>query len=203
MKTSLRLLRLLVAAAAILSLAAFVFAMPASATHGQPGKQLQFQLMQTGSGIIELAPGFPFERSTFGGRCSVPSDALSWWNFTGTATHLGWFTAEASHCSQLDLATGVGTFSDGVYMATTANGDAFTYEYDNGLTQLQPDGTGTYTAELTITGGTGRFAGVTGEIIEAGGTVLELDTTVMPWTATVAETLDGWIAYDASQVSGQ
>ncbi len=202
MKMAVRPLRLFVPAAVILSLAAFVLATPAVATHGQPEKQLPFQLVQTGSGIVELAPGFPFERSTVGGRCSVPSDALSSWDYTGTATHLGSFTAEASHCSLLDLAAGVGTFGDGVYTATAANGDTFTYTYDNGLTAFHPDGTITYTGDATITGGTGRFAGATGEILEVSGTVLESDMTVTPWVVTVAETLGGWIACDASQRSG-
>jgi hypothetical protein len=202
MKTALRLLRLFVAAAVILSLAAFVLATPASGTHGQPGKQLPLRGVQEGSGILQPAPGFPLERSTFDGRCSVPSDALSSWDYTGRWTHLGsWTTVELSHCSQLDLVTGVGTFGDGVLTLRAANGDTLSGTYGNGESLFQPDGTVAYTFEMTITGGTGRFAGATGHIA-ASGLAVEFDTTVTPWVATVVETSDGWIAYDASQRGG-
>ena len=66
---------------------------------------------------------------------------------------------------------------------------------------FHPDGTITYTYELTIAGGTGRFAGATGHV-PVSGTVVEFDPTVMPWEVTVVEVFDGWIAYDASQASG-
>jgi hypothetical protein len=204
MKTALRPLRLFVAAAVILSLAAFVLATSASATHGQPGKQLPFQGMWAGPASgQEFAPGFPNERSTFDGRCSVPSDyVISWDGLTGKATHLGSLTVvEASHCSQFDPASGVIPFGDGVFTLMAANGDTVTGTYGNGLSSFQPDGTITYTYELTIAGGTGRFAGATGDAAVSG-TVVEFDMTVMPWKVTVVEVFDGWIAYDASQRSG-
>ena len=39
--------------------------------------------------------------STFGGRCSVPSDYVITATFEGDATHAGHMTGTASHCSQL------------------------------------------------------------------------------------------------------
>lgn len=202
MKTTLRP-QLLVAAAVTLFVAVLVLATPATATHGQSGEQLPFR--GTSAGALsdqEFAPGFPVERSTFDGRCSVPSDFVVSWDYTGRVTGLGSLTIEATHCSQLDLAAGVGTFGDGVWTAVAANGDTVTATYENGVTWFLPDGTATYTAELTITGGTGRFAGATGQVAGSG-TVLELDVTVTPWKATVVETYHGWIDYDASQRSEQ
>lgn len=185
-------------AAVVALTATSVLAGAASATHGQPEKQLPYQGVQAGSATtFELASGFPFERSTFGGRCSVPSDAFSAWDETGTATHVGSFTTEFSHCSQLDLATGAGTFSDGRMTTTAANGDSWTGTYVGVTTAILPDGTATYTSEVTIAGGTGRFTGATGVISGSG--VSHIDMTVTPWAATDAATFDGWIAYDASQ----
>jgi hypothetical protein len=192
MKTALRSLRLFVAAAVILSLAAFVLATPASATHGQPGKQLPFRLMYAGPVTLELAPGYPEERSTFDGRCSIPSDWVSSYILTGAATHLGWASSGGSHCSRLDRETGEILYEDGMFTARAANGDTLVLTYGNGY--YSP--AGWYTDEWMIASGTGRLAGATG----AGTDIGTADQTATGWT--MAGRFDGWIAYDMSQGSG-
>jgi len=190
MKATLRR-RLLGVAAVVLFVAAFVLATPASATHGQPGKQLPAWGAVAGTVTsVDYAPGFPFVRSTFGGRCSVPSDWVTSHTFTGEVSHGGLSTGVGSHCGRLDYATGAIIDADEVIMMTAANGDTLNSR-GNGYTF--PDGT--TTGELTIVGGTGRFAGATGESTSSG----RADLTATPWTYTLS--FSGWIAYDASQAS--
>lgn len=71
---------------------------------------------------------------------------------TGIATHLGRTTMHASHCPP--LAPG-DDYHDARMTLTAANGDTLTLTYD-----ADPAGTGA----ATITGGTGRFDGATGEL---------------------------------------
>jgi hypothetical protein len=79
---------------------------------------------------------------------------------TGTATHLGRFTME------VDYALNPATLSGPESMKlVAANGDAL---FASGRAQGAPSEDGqslTSREELTITGGTGRFAGVTGSFI--------------------------------------
>lgn len=122
------------------------------------------------------------------GSCQVGAFAGSLWSGSGNATHLGLFTS--SGCT----ATTGGTFplfefvSAGV--ATAANGDQVSFTI-TGSTNILNDpcvATGT----LTVVGGTGRFAGATGEIDA---------TSLIPWTAPYTcglaqmSTLVGTIAY--------
>lgn len=181
--------QLLIAAAVALFAATFLLATPASATHGQPGKQLPYRGVMAGPISVVYAPGFPFVRDTFGGRCSVPSDWTISFTLTGEVTHLGSFTSVGGHCSRLDMATGIVVFGDGVFTTTSANGDTLTGTYTNGYGP--PDGT--FTDDVTLTGGTGRFSGATGEAVDSG----VADVTATPPTIVVR--FDGWIAYDASQ----
>lgn len=198
MKTALQPLRLFVTAAVILALAlALALATPASATRGQPGKQLPFRgvVVVAASGLEFPEP--PDELSTFDGRCSVPSTYIISWYLPGKATfpRLGSFTlVEASHCSQWLSADEI-TFGDGEVTLMASDGDTLNATYGNGSGSFQPDGSFPYTYEWTIAGGTGRFAGATGH--------LDVSGMVVDWaTVTVVETFDGWIAYDASQRSG-
>jgi hypothetical protein len=74
---------------------------------------------------------------------------------TGTATHLGQFTAAWPHT--VNFATRVG---EGTYTFTAANGDTLTADFTG-----QAQGTSphiTIVENATVTGGTGRFAGATG-----------------------------------------
>ena len=60
------------------------------ATRGQPDKALPYRGSGTGWVTSQVyAPGFPIERSTFEGRCSIPSDYIVEFAASGQATHLG------------------------------------------------------------------------------------------------------------------
>jgi hypothetical protein len=177
---------------AMVALAAAALAPSAAATGGQPGKQLSFRGYVQGFVTPEFAPGFPFVRSTFGGRCSTPSDWVAHWFGTGTSSHTGVISAFGSDCDRIDLATGQLVYDDGVITEWGANGDYIFATYTNGRGTLG----GRITDDWTITGGTGRFAGATGEGTEEfillappsfDGKPLPF---INPW--------DGWISYDAS-----
>ncbi|MCJ7782152.1 MAG: hypothetical protein MUQ27_15165, partial [Acidimicrobiia bacterium] len=103
---------------------------------------------------------------------------------TGTISHLGRVSWTTEHCFQVFL----GTFGDAVLVITSANGDQLYGTYDGVLTS----GT-TFVEDMIITGGTGRFAGASGVVAEAGW--FDLATGYMEVTG------DGWISYDASRRS--
>lgn len=183
--------QLLVAAAVTLFAATLVLATPASATHGQPAKQLPFKGVIEGTFTsLDYAPGFPFVRSTFDGRCSVLSDIIFTFVATVEGTHVGRYTGGGTDCGRIDLATGVIEY-DGTGSWTAANGDTWNSTY---VGTAFPDGTNT--EEFTVVGGTGRFAGASGHGIAVGTS----DLTATP--PTLVGTWEGWIAYDASQRSG-
>ena len=77
---------------------------------------------------------------------------------TGTASHLGGFATESSHCSGLTFA--------GEQTMVAANGDKLFADYESvGPPVIPPSEVGTVydvPAAFTITGGTGRFADATG-----------------------------------------
>jgi hypothetical protein len=181
------------AAAAATALGAATFATATHATGGQPGKQLSFRGYVQGFVTVEFAPGFPFVRSTFGGRCSTPSDWVAHWSGTGTSNHTGLIKAFGSDCDRVNLATGEVVYDEGVITEYGANGDYIFATYTNGRGTLG----GTFTDDWTITGGTGRFAGATGQGTEEfillappsfDGKPLPF---INPWR--------GWISYDSSQ----
>ena len=74
----------------------------------------------------------------------------------GQATRLGRFTMVSPHTT--DVSTGE-TIGDQIF--TAANGDTLT-AFCEGSPQFQADGSVAGALECTFTGGTGRFAGVTG-----------------------------------------
>jgi hypothetical protein len=99
----------------------------------------------------------------------------------GTATHVGKYTIENSHC--VDPATGV--LTDGSFIKTAANGDQLFGTYVGNSSVIQPPapvGVFAMTGTLTYTGGTGRFAGVTGTASMEG--TLQADFSQQPVTAT-------------------
>jgi len=151
---------ILLLAVAVLAL---MMAAPARATRGQPTKELPFRATLDGITTSQVfAPGFPSVRSTFEGRCSVPSDWLISFEGSGHATHLGRLSWSSSHCTQFDLATGTGTFSDGHLRYVAANGDFLDADYgDGGFSPMSPTMVCFFDV-WTITGGTGRFVGASG-----------------------------------------
>ena len=127
------------------------------------------------------SPSFP-NGDTFGGRCSRPSQWISSSARTGHDTHLGRVTWTAEHCFQ----TATATFSDARVVITSANGDQVYATYHGAM-----NGETTFTAAMTITGGTGRFSGATGSLDAVG------------WFDPVTGYMEthgvGTISYDASE----
>jgi len=78
---------------------------------------------------------------------------------TGVATQLGKFTYDYPHTVNFATDTVVGT-----YTFTAANGDTLTAEVVDGSDEPVEPGIIFVIEELVITGGTGRFAGATGEL---------------------------------------
>lgn len=108
----------------------------------------------------EFAPGFPAERSDFGGRCSVPSDYVARFAVTAEATHLGHLTADYEHCGHIDFQTGKSTDTDGHAVITAANGDQLWAAYRTADVPVGDFGT-----QVVFHGGTGRFQNASGEAI--------------------------------------
>lgn len=97
---------------------------------------------------------------TAGARCAAPLLLVSL-EGGGTATHVGKYTIVNSHC--LNLSTGA--LTNGTFIKTAANGDQIFGTYSGSTTIIQPPapiGIFGVTGTLSFTGGTGRFAGVTG-----------------------------------------
>ncbi|MGE5361504.1 MAG: hypothetical protein ACM3NQ_21005 [Bacteroidales bacterium] len=108
------------------------------------------------------APGVT---STFNGRCTVPSDFVITFKLLGEATHLGRFTGQMEHCSQLvwtPQGPAGATYSDGRLTLSAANDDTITGTYTNRDSGTDASGLIWFRDAWTITGGTGRFAGATG-----------------------------------------
>jgi hypothetical protein len=123
---------------------------------------------------VEYAGVPSVDRSTFGGRCSVPSDWVASGILTGTAAHLGNVTGTFGNCSQVTWMQTEGgpvpvasTYGDGQATLVAANGDVLTATYGDGVGTFGPSG-GTLEDRITFVGGTGRFEGATGEAVEHG-----------------------------------
>jgi hypothetical protein len=167
----------------------------AVAFRGQPENAVPIHGGGTGNIINQVfAPGFPVERSTFDGRCSVPSDYIVGFAAVGQVAHLGKVTGGFEHCSRMnvDMATGAFTFDygDGYLTFVAANGDELRGTYDGGTGELMADGNVVWGDAFTLTGGTGRFASASGSGHDIGTT-----HSVTGWTLWEME---GTITYDAS-----
>ena len=105
-------------------------------------------------------------------------------------SHLG--RAEYFSVKEINFATGSQTITESTL--TAANGDVLRAI---GTGTNAPGGPGrvTFVATLRFIGGTGRFTNATGETRVEGAANL--------FTRTATLTLDGWIAYDASDRSGR
>ena len=87
------------------------------------------------------------------------------------------------------------TFTQGVLTLTAANGDALVLHYTGEVTQWQPgDPDALWEMSWTPAGGTGRFAEASGYGEGFGVT----HTATSPQAGTTELTLDGVLAYDAS-----
>lgn len=140
------------------------------------------------------APGVT---STFDGRCTVPSDYVITAAIIGEGTHLGRFTGQMEHCSQLvwtPQGPAGATYGDGRFTLSAANGDTITGVYTNSESGIDASGLRWFRDDWTITGGTGRFAGVTGHG-EQGGAFN--DFFAMLAGAPIKMWMEGSIAYSA------
>jgi hypothetical protein len=96
----------------------------------------------------------------FAGRCSVPSWFIEFGHFSGEIMHAGLSVGTGSQCVQGTPSTGL-SVTDAIDIFTTANGDKLTLAWaapifvGNGLFVV--DG------PFSVTGGTGRFEGASGE----------------------------------------
>lgn len=169
---------------------------PLAATNGQPDKPLPFRatIVMSATGM-EMAPGFPLERSTFGGRCSVPSDWVIAFVGSGEATHLGSFTYTASHCTQLGAEISI---SDGHAAFVADNGDILRYDYGNSRFSFPGPTTACAATDADFAGGTGRFVGATGHADEFGC----FDVTGGPLVVDLRVVSTGTLVYDASNRGG-
>lgn len=172
-------------------------ATPASATHGQPAKALPFTAYISGytDHFIPAGPNFPFDSSTFNGRCSVPANWIIGIAGSGEGARLGDLTWSVEHCSRFTPTgpnmAGTGSYADGVMTYVAANGDELhlthtgTFEIVDGVSYIE--------GTATIVGGTGRFAGASGSLTETGFQPLATDF-LQVWNT-------GTIVFDASNRS--
>lgn len=130
---------------------------PAHATHGQPDKEqpIAFELVSTSTDRDFVNTDV----------CSVPSDWVWMEQGTGTASRLGSVTYTLWHCSQL-TSPAAGTYQDGALIITAANGDTLELEHQGSFETNLAEGIAVAEGSVSIVGGTGRFAGATGELLE-------------------------------------
>jgi hypothetical protein len=111
------------------------------------------------AGPVAAAEQVPFH-GTLSGTVSVTplTPPLTWVEIDGrgTATQLGQFTVEVPHIVNNATREATGTF-----VFTAANGDTLTADFTGQATFVAP-GVVSISETATITGGTGRFAGATG-----------------------------------------
>ena len=171
-----RHIRVLMVVFAIVGLLAA--AVPAAAK-GSKERPIKEDLVGYATGMV-FSPTFP-DGDTFDGRCSEPSQWISMSSGSGVVSHLGRVTWRTEHCFQLFA----GTFGDAELVIAAANGDQLFGTYDGIMT-----GETSFAETMIVTGGTGRFAGASGEIEESGW--FDPDSGYMEITG------DGFINYDAS-----
>lgn len=147
----------------------------------------------TGIGVLQgqtFAPGFgppTFGRSLFDGRCTIPSDFVISFTLSGEGSHLGAYTAELEHCTQIDFTTGLSAISDGVATFTAANGDELWDRYER---VVPGSGSRGDPENHVFWGGTGRFEGASGEAL----VIARCDRS----TGLCDVELQGELTYDAS-----
>lgn len=121
--------------------------------------------MLEGDGTLagqDFAPDFgppTFGRSLFGGRCSVPSDFVIRFRLSGDASHLGRYTADLEHCTQVDFSTGRTTLSDGEATFLSADGSELWDRYER---TTPGSGNAGDPEDHVFVGGTGRFESASG-----------------------------------------
>lgn len=125
-----------------------------------------------------------FSISDCGGTLPVPVYVHA----EGTLSHLGTVEVEGAHCTERSLTPLPVDFGRGVSIWTAANGDQLYANYEGTQTKfVEPGVVVAFEVTYTITGGTGRFAGASGQLSSKG--TLNLNT------FTADEDLSGQITY--------
>jgi hypothetical protein len=153
--------------------------------------QLQFR-----AAAVQWAGQPGVDRSTFGGRCSVPSDYVITVTFEGEATHAGRVAGTGSHCTQI-LWTPAGpggvAYTDGMGALTASDGSVLYLRWGGGTSGVDPaTGEMSFKDQFWFVGGTGRFAVASGGGSE-GGTLKDFQAVLAG--APVPMWMDGTIAY--------
>jgi hypothetical protein len=162
------------------AIVALVLAVALPATAAPMGKDRPFFGRASGEAVFDLSNPR---------NCSYPDPYYQITTFThlaGVAAQMGTLRVDSSHCpTPTDTTLGEMTL-------TAANGDRLTATY-GGPTQI--DETFTHVSVeglITVTGGTGRFAGATGTI-HYEGVVTITDPQALSWP--MVETFEGTISY--------
>lgn len=126
--------------------------------------------------------------------------------FTGNFSHLGEVTRDMSYCVRI-YSSGDYELLEFSWVLTAANGDTLDFGLVPGSAYQveREDGLVDYGGELTFAGGTGRFVGASGTVMETGvSTQWNVDGFPFtssgsdPWTRQMSATYTGTISYDAS-----
>lgn len=124
------------------------------------------------------------------GRCTASHPVLVSIHDTVELSHLGRTLVDQGHCIAVPGSNGPTDGQNAYATFTAANGDKIFATYGGSLTPIiPPQGPPTQAiiyAPFTFTGGTGRFAHVTGEMTARG---------IQIFFGTATVTYDGWIAY--------
>jgi hypothetical protein len=105
---------------------------------------------------------------------------------SGTATHLGQFTATGTNCTEFTFTTEAVAIWDGIVVIEAADGSTLTLHAE-GAQDAPVNGVATYSHVDTVVGGTGRFADAEG-VMTVSGTI---DFTTFRITGSVS----GWLSY--------
>lgn len=166
---------------------------------GSTGERPFHATLQGHTTSVVFAP--PGTTSTFGGRCSVPSNWVISFEGTGQATHLGSFTWASSHCTQVGAnPPATVTLSDGRLEYVAANGDVLREHYFNGrLIPVSPTLV-CLDNDSAFVGGSGRFEHASGGALER--TCFDPNDPNLPALADLRIVSTGTIVYDASDRAG-
>jgi len=161
---------------------------PAQASHPQRHPVTTVKIagvIQGGTAYtLQAGPNVGVDKSTFNGRCSVPSSLLIGFKGTGLFTELGTVSLEGWHCTLLNVPAQTGTYRDGTMTLKATGGDSLTFTHTGEFRIV--DNVTYLTSTGTITGGTGRFRGATGTTAEFGQQNLKTDLLQVGTTATVS-----------------
>ncbi|MFZ0161634.1 MAG: hypothetical protein WAL50_21595 [Kineosporiaceae bacterium] len=106
------------------------------------------------------------DTSTFGGRCSVPSAFVFDYKGTARLTGIGTVTLQGSHCTQVKMAAGTGTYTDGQITLTTSKGYVIRTTHSGSFVMV--GNTSYVTGTTKVVGGTGPYRGAKGTLTEFG-----------------------------------